>query len=119
MKNLMMKKLVLAPVLVMLMATTLPAGAQEQDAVDTDVDTQQTQREERINELRQLLREDRAARREAIQAQLDTLTDEQRAALQERRQMQRQARNARMARGGQRGTNRCQCPESSSAESDS
>ena len=100
------------PVLLTLLLTALPAAAQDQATIESGTDEQRAERRERIQELRQLLREDREQRRQEIQAQLDTLTDEQKAALQERRQMQRQARIASMVRRWGGSNNRCECAES-------
>ena len=102
--------------MLVLLVIAFPAGAQEQEATEPMLEAEQ--RQQRIRELRQLLREDHAARREAIQAKLDTLTDEQKAALQERRQLQRRARSSRMARGAWNDINRCPCPDSSAQDSE-
>ena len=104
----MMKTLPNLTALLTLVCFALPSFAQDQDLSTA---TDEAQRQARIQELRQLLQEDRAERRQAIQAQLDTMTEEQKAALQERRQMQRQARNARQGRTGQRRGNSCDCSE--------
>lgn len=116
------KNLLLAPTFFALLCLAVPVSAQDQESIPADQTTQEAERQarqQRIQELRQLQREERAERRQAIQAQLETLTEEQKAALQERRQMQRRARNGRTARGPQRDSDRCQCPDSAADATDS
>ena len=58
------------------------------------------ERQARITELRELLKEDRQARRQDIEGRLSNLSEDERAALQERRRMARQAQDA--PNGGQK-----------------
>lgn len=116
------KNLLLVPTFFALLCLAVPVSAQDQESIQADqatLEAERRARQQRIQELRQLQREERAERHQAIQAQLETLTEEQKAALQERRQMQRRARNGRMARGPQRDSHRCQCPDSAADATDS
>lgn len=74
------------------------------------------ERQARITELRELLKEDRQAHREDIENRLSNLTEDERAALQERRRM---ARQAQMRRNGARrgGHQPCNCNEAQTGDS--
>ncbi len=82
--------------------------AQDSDAVAEG--SERTARQERIAELRQLMREERQAQRQDIEERLANLSDDERAALQERRQMrQAQQRRENRTRRGQRQL--CDCSD--------
>ncbi len=108
----MIKNALLATLLYSLTLFSLPALAQDEPQTDSGAEaTEKEIRRERIQELRQLIREDREVRRQEIQQRLENLTEDERAALQERRQMQRQNQAQRSQRP-RRQQNRCECSES-------
>lgn len=84
-----------------------------QDDEQTLEDQAQAERIARIQELRQLEREERQARRQNIRRRLEGLTEDERRALRERRRIVEQARTRQGQR--MRGPVRqgCPCPDDS------
>lgn len=87
-----------------------------QDEAESSQDAARAERQARISELRQLLHEEQASRRQEIEARLSNLNEDERAALQERRRMVRQAQARRM--GSKRGNRtRCDCDTATGQDS--
>lgn len=93
-------------------------GLLAQDDVEPVQESDSAERQARITELRELIKQDRQARRQDIEARLSDLSEDERAALQERRRMARQAQQRREGIRGRRGVRPpCECDQAQAEDS--